>query len=156
MLEYEVIQELKSNKEIIEIMKSCKYEIKHGKVKNLLNTNLQFIEPTEYLITSPKTLTILEYKVNDLIEFIKEMDMKDKLKLAIKICESFCSNISYNKTEMLEYFYPLLENLDEDYKNFPVINSKYIIYMMARFAEMKSQEQNRIALYLFNIIKFEM
>ena len=54
---------------------------------------------------------------------------------------------------MLEYFYPLLENLDEDYKNFPVINSKYIIYMMAKFTEMHSYEQNRIALYLFNSIK---
>lgn len=97
-----------------------------------------------------------ENKVNDLIEFIKEIDMKDKLKLAIKICESICSNLSYNKIEMLEYFYPLLENLDEDYKNFPVINSKYIIYMMAKFTEMNFQEQNRLALYLFNIIKFEM
>lgn len=97
-----------------------------------------------------------ENKVNDLIEFIKEIDMKDKLKLEIKICESICSNISYNKTEMLEYFYPLLEKLDEDYKKFPVINSKYIIYMMAKFTKMNCQEQNRIALYLFNIIKFEM
>lgn len=76
-----------------------------------------------------------ENKVNDLIEFIKEIDMKDKLKLAIKICENICSNISYNKTEMLEYFYSLLEKLDEDYKSFPVINSKYIIYMMAKFTE---------------------
>ena len=29
-------------------------------------TNLQFIEHTEYLITYPITLTILEYKVNEI------------------------------------------------------------------------------------------
>ena len=91
MLKYEVIQELKPNKEIIEIMKSCKYEIKHGKVKNLLNTNLQFIEPTEYLITYPKTLTILEYKVNEISNkpfYIKE----NKEKYNLKEIETFLRN----------------------------------------------------------------
>ena len=96
-----------------------------------------------------------ENKVNNLIEYIKEMDVKEKLKLAIKMCESFYSNIGYDRKEMLSHFYPLLENLDEEYKNFPVINSKYITFMMAKFMEMNPQEQNRTALYLFNSIKFE-
>ena len=46
-------------------------------------TNLQFIEPTEYLITHPITLTILEYKVNEIsskVFYIKEYQQKYNLK----------------------------------------------------------------------------
>ena len=63
MLEFKTIQTLKPNTEILEVIKDYKYKIKNGKVKHLLHTNLQVIEATEYLITYPITLTILEYKV---------------------------------------------------------------------------------------------
>lgn len=43
MLEFKTIQELKSNAEILEIIKDYTYETKNGKVKHLTNTNLQFI-----------------------------------------------------------------------------------------------------------------
>lgn len=65
MIEFKTIQILKPNTEILEIIKNSEYKIKNGKVKNLLHTNLQVIEPTEYLITYPITLTILEYKINE-------------------------------------------------------------------------------------------
>ena len=52
MLEFKIIQELKPNTKIPEIIKSYTYITKNGKVKHLTNTNLQFIEPTEYIITS--------------------------------------------------------------------------------------------------------
>lgn len=65
MLEFEIIQENKPNSEILEIIKNYKYTVKNGKIKHLLKTNLQFIEPTEYTITYPFTLTIFEYKVNE-------------------------------------------------------------------------------------------
>ena len=65
MLKFKTIQTLKPNTEILEIIKNSEYKIKNGKVKNLLHTNLQVIEPTEYLITYPITLTILEYKINE-------------------------------------------------------------------------------------------
>ena len=61
MLEFKIIQELKPNTEILEIIKGYTYITKNGKVKHLLKTNLQFIEPTKYIITYPTTLTILEY-----------------------------------------------------------------------------------------------
>ena len=51
MLEFKTIQTFKPNTEILEVIKDYKYKIKNGKVKNLLHTNLQVIEPTEYLIT---------------------------------------------------------------------------------------------------------
>ena len=83
MLEFKTIQTLKPNTEILEVIKDYKYKIKNGKVKNLLHTNLQVIEPTEYLITYPTTLTILEYKVNEISSkpfYIKEYQQKYNLK----------------------------------------------------------------------------
>ena len=83
MLEFKVIQELKPNTQILEIIKSYNYITKNGKVKHLTNTNLQFVEPTEYIITYPTTLTILENKVNEISNkpfFIKEHNEKYNLK----------------------------------------------------------------------------
>ena len=83
MLELKIIQELKPNEELLEIIKNYNYTIKNGKIKHLMATNLQFIEPTEYLITYPITLTILEYKVNEISSkpfYIKEHQQKYNLK----------------------------------------------------------------------------
>lgn len=83
MFEFEVIQDLKPNDEILEIIKDYEYTIKDGKIKHLKATNLQLIEPTEYLITYPSTLTILEYKVNEIANkpfYIKEHKQKYNLK----------------------------------------------------------------------------
>ena len=44
---------------------------------------MQFIQPTEYLITYPSTLTIYEYKVNEIANklfYIKEHKEKYNLK----------------------------------------------------------------------------
>ena len=78
-----VIKELKLNTEIIEIIKSYTYITKNGKVKHLLKTNLKFIESTEYIITYPITLTLLEYKVNKISKnlfYIKVHNEKYNLK----------------------------------------------------------------------------
>ena len=83
MLEFEILQELELNAEILEIIKDYKYIVKNGKIKHLEATNLQFIEPTEYLITHPSTLTIYEYKVNEIANkpfYIKEHKQKYNLK----------------------------------------------------------------------------
>ena len=83
MLEFKTIQELKPNEEILDIIKIYKYKIITGKIKTLLNTNLQFIEPTKYIITYPTTLTILEYKVNEISNkpfYIQEQNEKYNLK----------------------------------------------------------------------------
>ena len=83
MLGFKTIQSLKPNTEILEVIKDYKYKIKNGKIKNLLHTNLQVIEPTEYLITYPINLTILEYKVNEISNkpfYIKEHNAKYNLK----------------------------------------------------------------------------
>ena len=82
MFGFEVIQDLKPNDEILEILKDYNYTLKNGKIKHLKATNLQFIEPTEYL-TYPTTLTIYEYKVNEIANknfYIKEHKQKYNLK----------------------------------------------------------------------------
>ena len=83
MLEFKILEEFKPNPQIIELIKHYTYKTKKGKIKVLLHTNLQIIEPTEYLITHPITLTILEYKVNEISNkpfYIKEYNAKYNLK----------------------------------------------------------------------------
>ena len=57
MFEFEIVQELEPNAEILEIIKNFVYTIKNGKIKHFKAINLQFIEPTEYL----HTLLYLQY-----------------------------------------------------------------------------------------------
>lgn len=64
MLEFKVIENLKPNKGLIDILKDFKYKVILGQTKTILHTNLQVVIPTEYKIIYPTTLTILEYKVN--------------------------------------------------------------------------------------------
>lgn len=83
MLKFEILEELQHNSEIINIIKSYTYKVKNGKIKHLLKTNRQAIEPIEYKITYPTTLTILEYKVNEISSkpfYIKEYNQKYNLK----------------------------------------------------------------------------
>ena len=92
MLEFKTIEELKPNPKLLELIKDFTYKTKKGKVKILLNTNLQFIEPTEYLIKYPITFTILEYKVNEISNkpfYIKEC----KEKYNLKKIETFLRNL---------------------------------------------------------------
>ena len=65
MLEFKVIANLKANKDLTDILKEFKYKIKLGQIKTIIHTNLKVITPTEYQITYPTILTILEYKVNE-------------------------------------------------------------------------------------------
>ena len=83
MLEFKVIENLKPNKDLTGILKNFKYTVKLGQIKIILHTNLQVIIPTEYQITYPTTLTILEYKVNKISNkpfYIKEHNQKYNIK----------------------------------------------------------------------------
>ena len=66
MFEFKVIEKLKPNKDLTDILKDFKYKVILGQIKTILHTNLQVIIPTEYKITYPTTLTIFEYKVNEI------------------------------------------------------------------------------------------
>ena len=83
MLEFKVIENLKPNKDLTDILKNFKYKVKLGQIKTIIHTNLQVITPTEYQITYPTPLTILEYKVYEISNkpfYIKENNQKYNIK----------------------------------------------------------------------------
>ena len=92
MLEFRVIENLKPNKDLTNILKEFKYKVKLGQIKTILPTNLQVIIPTEYKITYPTTLTILEYKVNEISNkpfYIKEHNQKYNIKEITQFLKKF-------------------------------------------------------------------
>ena len=83
MFEFKAIENLKPNKDLSDILKNFEYTVKLGQIKTILHTNLQVVIPTEYQLTYPATLTILEYKVNEIRNkpfYIKEHNEKYNLK----------------------------------------------------------------------------
>ncbi len=50
MFGFKVLEELQPNDEVLDLIKNCTFTVDYGKVSNLINTNLKFIEPTEYTI----------------------------------------------------------------------------------------------------------
>ena len=54
-----------------------------------------------------------ENKIENIINIIKDMDIKDKLKLGICLSTSDWSKILYNKTELYEKFDTMLKKVDK-------------------------------------------
>ena len=84
------------------------------------------------------------------------MDLINKLRLSICMSDSSYTNIKYDKTEMYEYFGNLLKEIDIEYRTTLINFAKYhlIMFAMAKIMEMTKEEQNQVALCLFNSIKF--
>ena len=89
---------------------------------------------------------------NEIIDYIKTMDEKDRLKLAIRINETVYTNIDYDKKEMFEKIDTRLKEIDEEYRKYQII-PKHILMIVAIITELSKEEQNKIGMYLFNIIK---
>ena len=92
MLKFKVIENLKPNKDLMDILKDFKYKVKLGKIKTIIHTNLKVITPTEYQITYPATLTILEYKINEISNkpfYIKEHNQKYNIKEITQFLKKF-------------------------------------------------------------------
>ena len=96
-----------------------------------------------------------ENKVENVINIIRDMNIKDKLRLGICLSTSDWSNILYNKAEMYEKFDTMLREIDEEYRTTLINFAKYklVMYTMAKIMEMKQTEINKVALYLFNNVK---
>ena len=97
-------------------------------------------------------------KVNYVIDMIKDMDIENRLRLAICMCDNYShTNLEYNKKEMYKYFDNLLKEINIEYRTTTINFSKYpyIIFVSSKIMEMDSTEQNRVALYLFNSINFK-
>ena len=94
-------------------------------------------------------------KVEFLRDMIKDMDIKDKLRLAICMCNSDWLHLEYDKNKYLKYFDELLKENDEEYRTTLINFAKYkvVMFAMAKIMEMEQTEQNKVALYVFNRIK---
>lgn len=95
-----------------------------------------------------------ENKIENVINIIKDMDAKDKLRLGIYLTTSNWTNILYKKTEMYEKFDTMLKEIDEEYRTTLINFAKYkfVMFAISNLMEMNVSEQNKVALYLFNLI----
>ena len=93
-------------------------------------------------------------KVEYLINMINDMDIKDKLRLAICMSQSKWSGLIYNTKENYEKFDAMLKEDDEEYRTTLINFAKYklVMFAMAKLMEMESIEQNQVALYLYNYV----
>ena len=100
----------------------------------------------------PQFQQMIEDMKNGLINY---MDIKDKLRLAICMSQSKWSGLIYNTKENYEKFDAMLKEVDEEYRATLINFAKYklVMFAMAKLMEMKTTEQNKVALYLFNHIK---
>ena len=96
-------------------------------------------------------------KVKYLIDMINDMDLTNKLRLAVCMSDSSYTNLKYNKAEMYKCFDSLLKEIDEEYRTTLINFAKYhlIMFAMAKIMEMEEIERNKVALYLFNNIKIK-
>ena len=91
-------------------------------------------------------------KVKYLINMINDMDIKDKLRLAICMSQSKWSGLIYNTKENYEKFDKMLKDIDEEYRTTLINFAKYrlVMFTMAKIMEMETSERNKIILYLVN------
>lgn len=95
-----------------------------------------------------------EEKVKNVINIIKDMNIKDKLRLGICLTTSNWANILYNKAEIYEKFDTMLKEVDKEYRTTLINFAKYklVMFTMAKIMEMTEFERNKVTLYLVNSI----
>ena len=93
--------------------------------------------------------------VKDLINMIDKMDIKDKLRLAICMSQDKWSGLKFNTKENYEKFDNMLKSIDEEYRTTNINMAKCfnIMFVEAKLMESPVEQQNQVALYLFNNIK---
>ena len=97
---------------------------------------------------------ITDDKVKDVIDIIKNMDLKNKLRLGVCMSSSAYTNLKYNKAHIHSVFDKRLKEIDNEYLTCYVNMKKYptILFVIARIMEMNYQEQNQVTMYLINAI----
>ena len=96
-------------------------------------------------------------KVNELIEIINKMDIKDILRIGVCMSESAYTKLKYNKANIHSIFDKKLKEIDNEYlvSYINMRNYTQVLFVMARIMEMNNAEQNKIAMYLVNNINLE-
>lgn len=97
---------------------------------------------------------IIDDKVKNIIDIIKNMDLKNKLRLGVCMSSSAYTNLKYNKTHIHSIFDKRLKEIDNEYLVSYVNMRKYptILFVVSKIMEMNNQEQNQVAMYLINAI----
>ena len=82
-------------------------------------------------------------KVKFLMDMINNMDIKDKLRLAICMSPSKWSGLIYNTKENNDKFDSMLKDVDEEYRTTLINFGKYklVMFAMAKLMEMKTTGQ---------------
>lgn len=95
--------------------------------------------------------------VKYLIDMISKMDIKDKLRLAICMSQDKWSGLKFNTKENYEKFDTMLKSIDKEYRTTHINMAKYftVMFTEAKLMESPVEQQNQVALYLFNSLKFE-
>ena len=93
-------------------------------------------------------------EVNELIKYISDLNIIDKLKLGISVFSSNYINTNYNKKEIFERMDNQLKKLDSSYimTFHGIYNNKLIMFLTSRITEFSKEEQNRVAMYLINCV----
>ena len=96
-------------------------------------------------------------ELKNLIDTINEMNIKDKLRLAICMTQDKWGGLKYNTKENYEKFNNMLKMIDEEYRKTHINMVKYkdIMFFEARLMVLPPELQNQVALYLFNNINLE-
>ena len=94
-------------------------------------------------------------KVEHIIKMIDDMDIKDKLRLAIRITETEFIHLIYDKEKENKNYDSMLREIDEKYrKSYSTFREYFNVgFTVAKIMETPKEGQNRIALYLFNSIR---
>ena len=97
---------------------------------------------------------IIDDKVKNVISIIKSLDLKNKLRLGLCISSSAYTNLKYNKAHIYSIFDKRLKEIDNEYLTNYVNMRKYptILFIMSKLMEMTKEQQNQIALFIFNNI----
>ena len=98
---------------------------------------------------------VIDDKVKNVIDIIKNMDLKNKLRLGLCISSSAYTNLKYNKAHIHSIFDKKLKEFDNEYLTSYVNMRKYptILFVMAKIIEMNYNHRNQVLMYLYNNIK---
>ena len=98
---------------------------------------------------------IIDDKVKNVIDIIKNMDVKNKLRLGICMSSSAYTNLKYNKAHIHSISDKRLKEIDNEYLTSYVNMRKYptILFAMAKIMEMNYTEQNQVTMYLYNNVE---
>ena len=97
---------------------------------------------------------MINEQTTKMIDVIRTMSEKDKLRLAICLADSNMSSISYDKKEILKIADSRLREIDEEYRTTYVNMRKYgsVLLTTAMITELPLEEQNKVVMFLTNSI----